>query len=65
MSSLTSRVPQAPSLDYTLRAPKLRKPMGRIFFAHSDTEGAITEYTTAHKAAVRVSQEVTRVLARV
>jgi hypothetical protein len=46
-------------------APKIRKPMGRIFFAHSDTEGDITEYTTAHKAAMRVSQEVLRVLAAV
>jgi hypothetical protein len=46
-------------------APKIRKPMGRIFFGHSDTEGDITEYTTAHKAAMRVSQEVQRVLAPV
>jgi len=39
-------------------APKLRKPLGKLFFAHSDTEGAITEYTTANKAAMRVSREV-------
>jgi protoporphyrinogen oxidase len=46
-------------------APKIRKPLGRIFFAHSDSEGYITEYTTAHKAATRVSQEVKDVLAHV
>lgn len=46
-------------------APKIRKPLGNLFFAHSDSEGAITEYTTAHKAATRVSQEVKRVLAAV
>ncbi len=46
-------------------APKVRKPLGKIFFAHSDSEGLITEYTTAHRAAVRVSREVTHVLARV
>jgi hypothetical protein len=39
-------------------APKLRKPLGKLFFAHWDTEGAITEYTTAHRA-VRVSREGT------
>jgi hypothetical protein len=43
-------------------APKLRKPLGKLFFAHSDTEGAITEYTTANKAAMRVSREVTAAL---
>jgi hypothetical protein len=46
-------------------APKIRKPLGTIFFAHSDTEGEITEYTTAHKAAMRVSKEVMHVLAPV
>ena len=39
-------------------APKVRKPLGKLFFAHSDSEGVITEYTTAHKAAMRVSREV-------
>jgi len=39
-------------------APRVRKPLGRLFFAHSDTEGDITEYTTAHKAAMRASKEV-------
>ena len=43
--------------------PMLRKPLGNIFFAHSDTEGEITEYTTAYKAAMRSSQEVMHVLA--
>ena len=46
-------------------APKIRKPLGRLFFGHSDSEGLITEYTTAHKAAVRASQEVMGVLARI
>ncbi|HLY16816.1 MAG TPA: FAD-dependent oxidoreductase [Bryobacteraceae bacterium] len=46
-------------------APRIRKPLGKLFFAHSDVEGGITEYTTAHKAAVRVSREVKSVLARV
>ncbi len=46
-------------------APKVRKPLGRLFFAHSDTEGTITEYTTAHKAAMRTSKEVMDVLAHV
>ncbi|HTT64830.1 MAG TPA: FAD-dependent oxidoreductase [Bryobacteraceae bacterium] len=46
-------------------APKVRKPLGRLFFAHSDSEGLITEYTTAYRAAMRASQEVMRVLAPV
>ena len=46
-------------------APRVRQPLGRIFFAHSDTEGYITEYTTAHKAATRAAKEVTDVLAHV
>jgi protoporphyrinogen oxidase len=46
-------------------APRVRKPLGRIFFAHSDTEGEITEYTTAYKAAVRSSKEVMDVLAHI
>ncbi len=39
-------------------APLLRKPLGKLFFAHSDTEGLITEYTTAYIAARRVSRQV-------
>ena len=39
-------------------APKIRKPLGKLFFAHSDSEGGITEYTTAHRAALRASREV-------
>ncbi len=46
-------------------APKIRKPLGNLFFAHSDSEGEITEYTTAHRAAARVTREVKRVLAPV
>ena len=38
-------------------APQLRKPMGNIFFAHSDTEGEISEYSTALKAANRSTKE--------
>ncbi|MFN7996833.1 MAG: FAD-dependent oxidoreductase [Bryobacteraceae bacterium] len=38
-------------------APVVRKPLGKIFFAHSDTEGTITEYTTAYKAAMRSTKE--------
>ena len=30
-------------------APQVRKPLGRISFAHSDSEGEITEFTTATK----------------
>ena len=46
-------------------APRVRKPLGRLFFAHSDTEGEISEYTTAYKAAMRSSREAMHVLARV
>jgi phytoene dehydrogenase-like protein len=38
-------------------APEIRRPMGNIFFAHSDSEGGISEYTTALKAANRASSE--------
>jgi predicted NAD/FAD-dependent oxidoreductase len=44
-------------------APKVKQPLGRLYFAHSDTEGYITEYTTAYKAAARASKEVMDVLA--
>src|SRR5262249_31306525 len=42
----------------TRLAPKIRKPFGNIFFAHSDTEGAISEYSTAYAAARRAGSEV-------
>ncbi len=45
-------------------APKLRKPMGNIFFAHSDTEGGVTEFATALQAADRVTKEVTAYLGK-
>ncbi len=41
----------------TKLAPKIRKPCGNIFFAHSDTEGAISEYSTAYAAARRTTAE--------
>jgi len=43
-------------------APKIRKPMGNIFFAHSDSEGGISEYSSAYVAARRVKGEVTQAL---
>ena len=41
----------------TRLAPAIRKPFGNIFFAHSDTEGAISEYSTAYAAARRTTAE--------
>lgn len=45
-------------------APKIRKPLGNLFFAHSDSEGGITEYTTAYNAAERASKEVVAALGK-
>jgi len=45
-------------------APKIRKPMGNIFFAHSDSEGGISEYSSAYVAARRVKGEVMQALNR-
>ena len=45
-------------------APKIRKPMGSIFFAHSDSEGGITEFSTALASAERVTKEVTAYLGK-
>lgn len=39
-------------------SPLVRKPMGNIFFAHSDSEGAISEYSTALRAADRCTKDV-------
>jgi Flavin containing amine oxidoreductase len=39
-------------------APKVRKPMGNIFFAHSDSEGGISEYSSALRAADRSTAEL-------
>jgi hypothetical protein len=48
----------------TRLAPKLRKPFGDIFFGHSDSQGGITDYSTAYEAAERTSQEVLAALGR-
>lgn len=45
-------------------APEIRKPMGNIFFGHSDSEGGISEYSTGLQAAERVSKEVMAALAK-
>ncbi len=45
-------------------APEVRKPLGNIFFAHSDTEGGISEYSTGLRAAERVTKEVTAALGK-
>ncbi len=42
----------------TRLAPKIRQPFGNIFFAHSDSEGGISEYSSALKASERSSHEV-------
>jgi Flavin containing amine oxidoreductase len=47
----------------TRLAPQVRKPLGRLFFAHSDSEGLVTGYDTAYQAALRSSQEAMHVLA--
>ncbi len=38
-------------------APRIRKPLGALFFAHSDSEGGISEYSSALKAADRATGE--------
>ena len=48
----------------TRLAPKLRKPFGNIFFAHSDSEGGVTDYSTALKAADRAGKEVIAALGK-
>jgi protoporphyrinogen oxidase len=47
----------------TRLAPAIRKPLGNIFFAHSDSQGGISEYAGALKAAERVSREAVSSLA--
>ncbi len=39
-------------------APKVREPLGKLFFAHSDSQGDVTDFSTAHRAAMRASLEV-------
>ena len=41
----------------TRLAPQLRRPFGNVFFAHSDSEGGISECSTALKAAQRATRE--------
>jgi phytoene dehydrogenase-like protein len=45
-------------------APKLRQPFGNIFFGHSDSEGGVTDYSTALQAAERTSKEVMAALGK-
>jgi protoporphyrinogen/coproporphyrinogen III oxidase len=45
-------------------APAIRKPMGNIFFAHSDSEGGVSEFSTALRAANRSSGEVLAALGK-
>ncbi len=42
----------------TRLVPKIRQPLGNIFFAHSDSEGGVSEYAAALRAAERTSREV-------
>jgi len=42
----------------TRLAPKIRQPFGNIFMAHSDSQGGISEYAGALKAADLASREV-------
>jgi hypothetical protein len=41
----------------TRLAPKIRQPFGNIVFVHSDSQGGISEYAGALKAADRASRE--------
>lgn len=45
-------------------APIIRKPVGNIFFGHSDSEGGISEFSTALRAANRTSNEVLAALGK-
>lgn len=40
-------------------APRIRKPLGSLFFAHSDSEGGISDYAGALRAATRATREAT------
>lgn len=48
----------------TRLAPKIRQPFGHITFAHSDSEGGVSEYSEALRAAQRTSNEVLQFLAK-
>jgi len=45
-------------------APKIRPPLGNLFFAHSDSEGGISEYSSAMRAADRCASEVMTFLSK-
>jgi protoporphyrinogen oxidase len=45
-------------------APAIRNPAGNIFLAHSDSEGGISEFSTALRAANRSSSEVLAALGK-
>lgn len=48
----------------TKLAPKIRQPLGNIYFAHSDSEGGITETASALRAARRASREALAALGK-
>jgi hypothetical protein len=49
---------------FTRLAPKIRQPFGHITFAHSDSQGGVSEYSEALRAAQRTSNEVLQFLAK-
>ncbi|HUI41349.1 MAG TPA: FAD-dependent oxidoreductase [Terriglobia bacterium] len=48
----------------TRLAPEIRKPFGRIFFGHSDSEGDVSSYETALVAANRTAREARAALGK-
>lgn len=46
----------------TRLAPKIRQPFGNVLFAHSDSEGGISEFAGALKAADRATRQVKQLL---
>ncbi len=48
----------------TRLAPRIQKPFGNIFFAHSDSEGGVSDYAGALAAAERTAREVRAALGR-
>ncbi|NDQ58314.1 MAG: FAD-dependent oxidoreductase [Acidipila sp.] len=46
----------------TQLAPRIRKPFGNIFFAHSDAEGDITDFSSALQAGRRAAREAKNAL---
>jgi len=45
-------------------APRIRKPLGSVFFAHSDSEGGVSDYLSALRAATRAALEATEHIGR-